>query len=116
MRFTNTVYDKMKWFVQIFLPAGAAMYFGLDQLWHVPYPVQVMGTINLMAVFLGTLLGISTKNYNADGGDYDGSLQVEYKDDGTPRYSFVLNTDASKWTEKTEVKLQVEAQPKHIVQ
>ena len=40
------------------------LYFGLAQIWKLPYPEQIVGTITAIYTFLGCLLGISTLNYN----------------------------------------------------
>ena len=40
------------------------LYFGLAQIWKLPYPEQIVGTITAIDTFLGCLLGISTLNYN----------------------------------------------------
>lgn len=62
----NKLYDVLKWTAQIFLPALAALYFGLANVWGLPYAPQVVGTITTFNAFLGVLLGISTANYNSN--------------------------------------------------
>lgn len=64
MKMSNKVYDVLKWVVMIVLPAISALYAGLSGIWGFPYAEQVVGTISCITVFLGALLGISTKNYN----------------------------------------------------
>ena len=66
MKFTNKVYDVVKWIVVIALPAIAAAYRALGGVWHVPYAEQVVTTINILATFLGALICVSTVNYNKD--------------------------------------------------
>ena len=66
MKFTNKVYDVLKWIAQIFLPAAATLYFALAKIWGLPYPAEVVGTISAIDVFLGALLGISTSQYNKE--------------------------------------------------
>lgn len=60
---SNHAYDVLKWIAQILLPAIATLYFGLAQIWNLPYAEAVIGTISIVDAFLGTLLGISTYNY-----------------------------------------------------
>lgn len=60
---SNKVYDILKWIAQILLPATATLYFGIAQLWRLPYPEEVVGTITTFDAFLGCILGISTENY-----------------------------------------------------
>lgn len=62
--FSNKTYDILKWIAQILLPALGALYFGLAQIWGLPYGEQIVGTITVIDTFLGVILGISTSNYN----------------------------------------------------
>jgi hypothetical protein len=39
------------------------LYFALASIWGFPYGEQIVGTITAVDAFLGTCLGISTKNY-----------------------------------------------------
>lgn len=61
---SNKTYDILKWIAQILLPALATLYFALAKIWGLPYGVEVVGTITAVDLFLGTLLGISTAEYN----------------------------------------------------
>lgn len=60
----NKTYDILKWIALIALPALGALYFGLAKIWGLPYGEEIVGTITVIDTFLGTLLGISTNNYN----------------------------------------------------
>lgn len=60
---SNKTYDVLKWIAQILLPALGALYFGLAQIWGLPYAEQIVGTITVIDAFLGALLGISTVQY-----------------------------------------------------
>lgn len=66
MKFTNEVYDRLKWLAQILLPALGTLYFALSQIWGLPYGEQIVGTITAVDAFLGVCLGISTANYNKE--------------------------------------------------
>ena len=63
MKLSNIWYDRLKFVAQIVLPALATLYFGLAQIWNLPYAEQIIGTISIVDAFLGALLGISTYNY-----------------------------------------------------
>lgn len=63
---TNKTYDILKWIAQILLPALGTLYFALSKIWGLPYPAEVVGTISAVDIFLGTLLGISTIQYNKE--------------------------------------------------
>ena len=57
-------YDILTWIAQIFLPALAALYFGLAPLWNLPYADQVVATIMAIDTFLCLLLGFSTSEFH----------------------------------------------------
>ena len=64
MKLSNETYDILKYIAQIVLPALGALYFGLAKIWGLPYGTEIVGTIAVVDTFLGTLLGLSTMNYN----------------------------------------------------
>lgn len=66
MKISNKVYDVLKWIAQIVLPALGTLYFALSGIWGFPYGEQVVGTIIAIDTCLGTVLGISTAQYNAE--------------------------------------------------
>ena len=61
---SNKTYNILKWIAQILIPAIATLYFGLSKLWGFPCGEEVVGTLSLIDVFLGSLLGISAIQYN----------------------------------------------------
>jgi hypothetical protein len=61
--FSNKIYDILKWIAQIFLPALGTLYFALAGIWGFPYGEEIIGTITAVDVFLGVILGISSKQY-----------------------------------------------------
>ena len=80
MQFSNRTYDQLKKLVQVVLPALATLYAGLAELWNFPYTTGVVGTITLLATFLGVLLSVSTSQYNKHEGAPDASLIVSTVD------------------------------------
>jgi len=72
---SNKVYDILKWITQILLPAIATFYYALANVWALPYPKEIVGTITAIDALLGVLLGISTVQYNnkINGGNSDGN-------------------------------------------
>ena len=66
---SNKIYDILKWIAQIVLPALGVVYFGLSGIWGFPYGEEIVGTITVVDTFLGTILGISTVNYNKKKGE-----------------------------------------------
>lgn len=66
MRISNKVYDVLKWLCLIALPAAGSLYFGLAKIWGFPYGVEVVGTLDLIAAFIGALIGVSTVAYRKE--------------------------------------------------
>lgn len=64
MKLDNKTYDILKYVAQIALPALGTLYFALAQIWGFPFGEEVVGTISAVDIFLGTLLMISTNQYN----------------------------------------------------
>lgn len=67
MKFSNKVYDVLKWVALIVLPAGATLYSVLAGIWGLPFAEQIPATITAVDTCLGALLGISAVKYNKDG-------------------------------------------------
>lgn len=65
----NKTYDILKYIAQIVLPAFGTLYFALSQIWGLPYGEQIVGTITAIDAFLGTILKISSVQYNKNKGD-----------------------------------------------
>lgn len=61
---SNKLYDVLKWVALILLPALGTLYFGLCEIWGLPYGKEVVGTITVIDTFLGALLGISNAQYH----------------------------------------------------
>lgn len=65
MKFKNETYNILKWVVMIVLPALGTFYFALAKIWGLPYGTEIVGTIAAVTALLGSLIGVSTKNYNS---------------------------------------------------
>lgn len=66
MKFSNKVYDALKWIAQYLLPAAGALYLALAKIWGLPYGEEIIGTISAVDIFLGVILGISSASYNKE--------------------------------------------------
>lgn len=64
--FTDETYNRLKFWAQILLPAIGTAYFGLAQVWNLPWGEQVVGTITVLDTFLGAILKVSSTNYEAN--------------------------------------------------
>lgn len=68
MKMSNKTYDILKYITQIVIPAIGTLYFALAGIWGFPYGEQIVGTLTAIDTFLGVCLGISSKQYNQQGG------------------------------------------------
>jgi len=104
---SDKTYNIMKNLAQIWLPAVGAAYFGLGQIWHLPAPEQVSGSILIIDTFLGAVLGISTKAYNNSDARFDGTIVTENLV-GKKVYSLQLDGDPETiLDEKSEITFKV---------
>lgn len=63
----NRVYDVLKWVALIALPALSTLISVVLPLWNVcdeSVVTAIVGTISAISAFLGSLLGVSSINYN----------------------------------------------------
>lgn len=86
-------YDRWKFIAQIVLPALGALYFGLSEIWGLPYGAEVVGSITVIDLFLGAVLGFSSAQYYKSGANFDGTLSIAPKPDGGERVVFDVETD-----------------------
>lgn len=66
MKFTSRTYDILKYIALIALPALQVFWLTIGKIWDISYTVEIGATIGAVALLLGTLLGVSTKNYYAE--------------------------------------------------
>lgn len=60
---SNKLYDILKWIVLVGVAPTIALITGLGELYKFDTTL-IVGTISLIATFLGAILGISNINYN----------------------------------------------------
>lgn len=61
---SNKTYDILKYIVTIVLPAVTTLWLTIASIWKIPYGEPIGATMGAITVFLGALIGISSKNYN----------------------------------------------------
>lgn len=85
MRFSNRTYDILKYVALIALPAIQVFWLTIGKIWNISYTVEIGATIGAVALLLGTLLGVSTRNYLAekeqDSFNFDGLEMYEVEND-----------------------------------
>lgn len=114
---SNSTYDLLKRVVQLWLPASGTLYFTISEIWNLPAGVQVVGTIAAVSTFLGIVLGVSTKNYEAPEAITDGALMVNDSDPLQESYKLVMNIPLDELREKKQIVINVEkdSQEKHVL-
>lgn len=63
MQLDNKTYDFLKFLALKVLPALATLLLVLTNIWGIPYGEAIAATITAVDTFLGTLLGISAREY-----------------------------------------------------
>ena len=63
MIFKGKWYDILKWFALTGIPTLAFLWINLAKIWGFPYAEAIGSTIELVALALGMLLGISSIKY-----------------------------------------------------
>lgn len=107
----DKLYSTLKWVVAIVLPASGTLYFALANMWGWPHAEDVVGTISAVTTFLGVILGLSTRAYNASDRKYDGEINTSTNldEDGRARtvFSLDLKDAPERITDKNEVTFKV---------
>jgi hypothetical protein len=97
--------------VQVYIPAASSLYFGLGSIWGLPAVEQVVGTLAVVATFLGVCLGLSSKQYDASEAAYDGKVVVETNGAGKKLFSLELDGDPAEIEQKSAVSFKVAQMP-----
>ena len=87
---SNWVYDILKRFVTMILPAFGTLYVSLAEIWTLPNPSGVAATTLAVATFLGVALNISGRAYDKSDAKYDGVIDVSQDDDGVKHAALIL--------------------------
>ncbi|MCQ2211299.1 MAG: phage holin [Paludibacteraceae bacterium] len=66
MMISNKVYDVMKWFCLVFIPAFITFYGVIGTTCNIPYTEQVLILLSAFDTFFGSILGVSSMKYNED--------------------------------------------------
>ena len=64
MKMSNKVYDVIKWIALIALDAVGLFYSTLATIWGFPFGDEVLATCAALSLLLGTLIGVSSAQYN----------------------------------------------------
>ena len=112
MLLSNRVYDILKWIAQYLLPATGTLYIALATIWGLPYGEQIVGSISALTIFIGVILGISSRTYIKSGADTDGTLQVDVSNPEKDIYRLQLNSELADLADKAKISLKVDPKAK----
>lgn len=106
---SNRMYNALKWITLLVIPAIGTFYMSLSTIWNFPAGEQVLSTTVALNLFLGTILGLSTRSYNKTEAKYDGDIRVDNRYDA-PEEAVVaeLDTPLDEVATKDEVVLKVQ--------
>ena len=106
---TNRAYDTLVWIAQILLPAVATFVLAVGNLVNWEYATVTAGIIMAADVLLGTLLGVSSKQYKAAGladPETVGTIVVNETDE-MKQYRLNLDVDPETLDSRTKVAFNV---------
>ena len=106
---TDRMYNLFRWVSQYFLPAVGTLYFTLAGIWSLPYGEQVVGTITAIALFVGVLIGISSKQYQKSGAWNDGVMILDDSDPNKDVFQLHLDTPLEELIDKPSITFKVDA-------
>ena len=66
MKLPNNVYDFLKWFALVAIPALEVFWLTIGKVWGFPYLTEIGTTIAAVGLFIATLIGVSTANYKKE--------------------------------------------------
>ena len=70
MKLSNTTSDRLKWFALVFVPAFEVLILTLGKIWGIPYYSEIGASVAAVGVFLAAILGVSSKSYYKELGEY----------------------------------------------
>lgn len=67
MKLKNSVYDFLKWFALVAIPAVEGFWLTIGKVWDFPYLTEIGTTIAAVGIFIAALIGVSTVAYRKEG-------------------------------------------------
>lgn len=80
---SGPLYERLKFFTMIVLPALATLYLTLGYIWGFPAIEQTVGSMTAISTFLGVVLRISSKTYQQSDRRFAGTLNISETEHGT---------------------------------
>lgn len=107
--FPSKIYNIIKYLVLIVLPSFTSFYILLATQWDWDHVTQISVSLTGFTAFLGSLVGISSRNHNNSDDRFFGEIHVAGTDEGAQISHQVFNEDPSGQTiaDKKEVTFKV---------
>ena len=99
---SGPAYKFLKPVATTILPGLSALYLALALIWDLPAAEQVAGTASALNVFLGLMLGLSTRAYNRSDEKYDGQIDIRERPNGDKVYQINTKEDDPSLIEKKD--------------
>lgn len=105
--YDNKLYDFLKTFTMITLPATTAVYLTVGNIKDLSNFVQVGVTIATINVVLGIVVGMSSKRWNRSESKYDGEIAIvgNDSDTGMPNLQLIVTSDPNGFADKGTILL-----------
>lgn len=93
---TSKAYDAIKFTALVILPGLGALYFGVAQVWGLPYAEQVVGTITLLDTFVGLVVKRASTIHQQENdlAPVIATMKAYTDFDGVPTGRFSIPSDA----------------------
>ena len=102
----NSVYNALKWTVQVILPTVSAAYFALSEVLGWGDAEKVLGALAVVTMLLGATLGLSSRRYYKSDAAYDGQL-LTAEEDGVKKFSLELDLNPHEIAAKNSVSFRI---------
>jgi hypothetical protein len=105
----SKIYNLIKYLVLIVLPSFTTLYVLLATLWEWDNIAKISASLTGFTAFLGSLVGISSRNFNNSDDRFFGEIHVAGTEEGAQISHQVFNEDPSGMTiaDKKEVTFKV---------
>ena len=67
MRISNKLYDFLKWFALVAIPAIEGFWLTVGKVWDLPYLTEIGTTIAAVGLLIAALIGVSSATYKKGG-------------------------------------------------
>ena len=104
---TDKTYDLFGNIVRLFIPALGVFYATIAEIWNIPNPERVVGTLAALGLLLGVILQISKSQYKKTEADKDGVIDVFPTNEGAELGRMSLNLSADDISGKQLLTLKV---------